>query len=465
MRTFWVILVGSLASAVFVACQHTDQKPSATTNPAVVPPAPEPVGSAATAAEPSANRSATASVSSGYPMCSGQRVAGASAVARSGPVNLQLSPAFLDQMPACRASEAFPKEKALAATKGAINAKGDCELASVGVTCHYHSGSEFLNSTTSKQTPGQGELHCIFPSDDPKSPRVYGAHIVCRDKSQGEAHGHHGSHEVHQGAACAPSLVQQLGQCQNFRCCDDGTLTNPISDLARDGRNDVRPDFRICDGTIEVDCADLSTLTAHDANSPARWCRRAGVCHRHLQRRRNIISGTGDRPGGSPALIRDEHGLRSRRRPDRDRYDQELRVVLMRARGTPRDNLRPPRVPAWADAPATACPPDATGVTLTTEARSQSLEPRASPAPIGMNFAGLGAIYTGGGYHRPRCPSTMSPPMLHPRCLLRATFDLFGRLASVGLAAVCVGDGQRRGREIIRTVHRSDFRPSTFSWR
>jgi hypothetical protein len=38
-------------------------------------------------------------------------------------------------------------------------------------------------------------------------------------------------------------------------------------------------------------------------------------------------------------------------------------------------------------------------------------------------------------------------------------------LASVGLAAVCVGDGQRRGREIIRTVHRSDFRPSTFSWR
>jgi hypothetical protein len=248
-----VILIVSLAPTIFVACQHTDQKPSATTN----------------AGEPSANPSASSSGSSGYPMCHGQQATLASTVAPTGPVNVQLSPAFLDQMPACRASDAFPKDKAQAATKGAINAKGDCELASIGVTCHYHSGSEFLNSSTSKQTPGVGELHCIFPSDDPKRPRIYGAHIDCRDKRQGEAHGHHGSHQVHQGAACAPRLMQQLGQCQNFRCCDAGTLTNPISDLARDHRNDVRPDFRICESTIDLDCAELATLTAHDANCPA----------------------------------------------------------------------------------------------------------------------------------------------------------------------------------------------------
>ena len=263
MRAYTTILVCSLAPIIFVSCQHADQKPSATTTAAVAPPAPEAAGGS------SATQSSKPSESNGYPMCHGQRMTVASNVARTGPVDVQLAPAFLDEMPACRTSDTFPKAKAQAATKGAINAKGDCELASIGVTCHYHSGTEFLSSSTSKQTPGQGELHCIFPGDDPKRPRVYGAHIDCRDKRQGEAHGHHGSHQVHQGAACPTRLVQELGQCKNFRCCDAGTLTNPISDLARDHNTDVRPDFRICENTIDLDCAELSTLTAHDANCPA----------------------------------------------------------------------------------------------------------------------------------------------------------------------------------------------------
>jgi hypothetical protein len=202
-------------------------------------------------------------------MCAGQRAENVSNVPRSGPVTVQLAPAFLDKMPACGTADSFPKAKASQATPGSVNAGGDCELASVGVTCHYHSGSEFVASTASKQTLGQGELHCVFASDDPKRPRVYGGHIACRDKSRGKPQGHPASHEVHRGAACAPSLLQQLEQCSSFRCCDSGTLTNPIQDLSRDGRNDVRPDFRICETTIEIDCDLLTNLTAHGANCPA----------------------------------------------------------------------------------------------------------------------------------------------------------------------------------------------------
>jgi hypothetical protein len=65
------------------------------------------------------------------------------------------------------------------------------------------------------------------------------------------------------------ALLQQLETCKGLRCCDDGTLTNPIADLAQSGRNDIRPDFRICDDTLAIDCELLDPLTVHAANSPA----------------------------------------------------------------------------------------------------------------------------------------------------------------------------------------------------
>ncbi|HET7538544.1 MAG TPA: hypothetical protein VFK05_01685, partial [Polyangiaceae bacterium] len=122
---------------------------------------------------------------------------------------------------------------------------------------------------SAKQIPGQGELHCIFPSDDPKSPRVFGGHVSCSDPKQGMAASEPGKHEIKQGASCSATLLQQLSHCSSSRCCDDGTLTNPIADLMHDGRNDVRPDFRICESTLTIDCELLANLTPHDANSPA----------------------------------------------------------------------------------------------------------------------------------------------------------------------------------------------------
>jgi hypothetical protein len=117
-------------------------------------------------------------------MCGGQHVANAAQTPRSGATQIQLAPAFLDEIASCKAEDGLPKA-GLPAGEGRINAKGDCEFADVGVTCHYHSGSEFVTSGTSKQTQSQGELHCILPTADPKSPHVYGAHITCAQHDQG----------------------------------------------------------------------------------------------------------------------------------------------------------------------------------------------------------------------------------------------------------------------------------------
>jgi hypothetical protein len=222
------------------------------------------------AAAPAPAATAAASESPGaYAMCGGQGVASAASSPRVGPVEVQLSPAFLDEMAACRAEDGVPKELIAHAAQGQINAKGDCEFADIGVTCHYHSGSEFIRSSEHEQTVGQGELHCIFPSDDPKSPRVYGGHVVCKDHTRGKPHGETAAHEVHSGASCSANLLHQLEPCKALRCCDDGTLTNPIAELAESHRNDIRPDFRICDEALEVDCDLLAALTTHPANSPA----------------------------------------------------------------------------------------------------------------------------------------------------------------------------------------------------
>ncbi|HEX2731622.1 MAG TPA: hypothetical protein VHM70_08460 [Polyangiaceae bacterium] len=172
-------------------------------------------------------------------------------------------------MTQCRAEDVPPADIISQAGDGSINEKGDCAFASVGVSCHYHSGSEFVTAGTAKQTPGQGELHCIFPSSDPKSPHVFGGHVTCRDPAQGTPGAHSDKHEVKAGASCSAAILQELQHCQSSRCCDDGTLTNPIADLVREGRNDVRPDFRICSDTLTIDCGLLANFTPHNANSPA----------------------------------------------------------------------------------------------------------------------------------------------------------------------------------------------------
>ena len=58
-------------------------------------------------------------------------------------------------------------------------------------------------------------------------------------------------------------------RCPNSRCCDDGTLTGAIADLMQSGQNDIRPDFRICEPPIALDCSLLENLSPHTANSPA----------------------------------------------------------------------------------------------------------------------------------------------------------------------------------------------------
>lgn len=204
-----------------------------------------------------------------YPACHGQKLAAAPDAPLRGPATSQLAPAFLDEMSDCHPDGDHHDDLIAKAKDGVINAKGDCEYASVGVSCHFHAGSEFITSGTHAQTPGMGELHCIFPGQDAKSPAVYGGHVTCRNPEQGKPHGDHLDHTVKAGATCSAGLLSQIRSCQHFRCCDGGTLTNPINDLVRDGRNDIRPDFRICSDTIEIDCDLLAALTPHDANSPA----------------------------------------------------------------------------------------------------------------------------------------------------------------------------------------------------
>jgi hypothetical protein len=263
----WLALPVCVAALPVAACQQAaapapataavPESPAAAAEPPAAPPEAKPEGAPAPAA-----------AASGYGECHGQRIASSGEPPRAGPVELQLSPAFLDEMSACKAEDLPPSETLAQAKEGKINAKGDCEFGDVGVTCHYHAGSEFVTSSDSAQKIGQGELHCIFPSGDAKSPHVFGGHIACRGRKPTKPEGH-AKHEVKQGAACSADVLKVLPQCNAFRCCDDGTLTNPIADLVRDKRNDIRPDFRICSDTLEIDCDLLASYTPHDANSPA----------------------------------------------------------------------------------------------------------------------------------------------------------------------------------------------------
>jgi len=273
-------MIGILGFAALTQCAKDPevtpaQAPTANTAPpmAAATPAAAPAAPAPTAAMPAASVAPAAPPA--YPVCGGQNLAQTAPPARSGAVAVQLAPAFLDQMTACKTEDALPKDVIQKSGAGKINEKGDCEFEASGVSCHYHSGSEFLTSSTKEPTLAQGEIHCIFPSDDPKSPRVFGAHVTCSDPTRGKpspehaGHDAHGGHEAKTGAACSADILTALSTCQSSRCCDDGTLTNVIGDLVKDGRNEVRPDFRICEQALTIDCSLLENLTPHTANAPA----------------------------------------------------------------------------------------------------------------------------------------------------------------------------------------------------
>ena len=78
------------------------------------------------------------------------------------------------------------------------------------------------------------------------------------------------------------------------------------------------------------------------------------------------------------------------------------------------------------------------GLALTsTELRAQQLEPRAySPSPVGMNFLGVAAMYTGGGVVTDPALALdkVSAHVFSAAPFFAHTFDLVGRLANVSVA-------------------------------
>ena len=264
--------LGTLALAALTQCAKNPQvAPTQAPAPVAAAPLtdPPPTLTAASASATPAQAAPPPAAPMSYPMCGGQHLAKGEPPQRSGAVTVQLAPAFLDEMTNCQPEAALPKEVVARAGEGSIDAKGDCVFASVGVSCHYHSGDEFISSSTKAEPRNEGEIHCIVPSEDPKSPRVYGAHVTCSDPSRNQPHEAHGAHTAKTGAVCNAELLNQLASCQSSKCCDDGTLTGAISELAHDGKNDVRPDFRICEQTLTLDCSLLENLSAHTPNEPA----------------------------------------------------------------------------------------------------------------------------------------------------------------------------------------------------
>ena len=201
-----------------------------------------------------------------YPICMGQGDAPPATTPRSGEMQLQLAPAFLDVMPACAAASAVVPANFADPTNGNVNAKGDCAFPN-GVVCHYHHGVEFVAKGLATR-PEQFELHCIVPDgSDAKNPKVFGGHIRCRD---GSAFGDTGE-AVHEGAPCGHDLLPELAGAMtrcDARCCDDGTLTTPTDVRTKAGTLDMRPDFRICRAEIAVDCTQIALMTGHPANAP-----------------------------------------------------------------------------------------------------------------------------------------------------------------------------------------------------
>jgi hypothetical protein len=199
------------------------------------------------------------------PTCSGQTPDAQSTTKtpREGAMKLQLSPGFLDQMAPCSSRDAVPHADLVLAAAGYVNAKGDCEWPT-GVSCHFHLGAEFVDSRGPR--PHVGELHCIFPTNTPSSPRVYGTHFTCKPGTDVPR-----THDVHAQAACGANLLPKLASTMDrcdARCCDRGTLTAPTDERRQTGELGLRPDFSVCSATAELDCSMLSTMAGRPAYAP-----------------------------------------------------------------------------------------------------------------------------------------------------------------------------------------------------
>jgi hypothetical protein len=196
-------------------------------------------------------------------MCSGQIPAAQAAAStpRDGATELQLAPGLLDRMAVCAPHDVTPPADLVDAHAGSVNAKGDCEWPS-GVKCHFHRGAEFVDSRAPR--PKAAELHCIFPSSEPKSPRVFGTHFTCKPGSSA-------SREVRPGEVCGAGLLSALATMMpacDARCCEAGTLTTTLEERRNSKTLDVRPDFRICAASAELDCGMFAGMIGRSAYAP-----------------------------------------------------------------------------------------------------------------------------------------------------------------------------------------------------
>lgn len=191
----------------------------------------------------------------GYAQCQSQPAADPS----------QRAPAFMSEMDVCRAQSVPPTAKVTGGVgAGELNEDGNCAYPS-GVVCHFHAGKEFLADSTSRQEEGVGELHCIVPTEETNRPTVFGAHVRCAASSASTS----SEADAGPGAACPSELLEVFARCSEWRCCDEGTLTNPLDALPPDLRS-VTPDFRICsEKVLEVDCRLLAAMKGHPAYAPA----------------------------------------------------------------------------------------------------------------------------------------------------------------------------------------------------
>jgi hypothetical protein len=200
------------------------------------------------------------------PMCSGQTAEARATpkTPRDGAMTKQLSPGFVDQMSACPDRATRPQPDLAMPTAGAVDGRGDCQWSN-GVVCHVHLGAEFLDSRAATR-PNVGEVHCIFPTSTPKSPRAFVTHFTCKPGTDVPR-----SHEVRAQEPCGtnllPTLAATMEHC-DARCCERGTLTDPAEERKKAGTLDERPDFSVCTATAELDCDMFANMVGHPANAP-----------------------------------------------------------------------------------------------------------------------------------------------------------------------------------------------------
>jgi hypothetical protein len=199
------------------------------------------------------------------PMCSGQTPdsRSTSKTPRDGAMTTQLSPGFLDQMAACPKPDATPQANLALPAAGYVDSHGDCQWSN-GVVCHFHFGAEFVDSRAPR--PSVGEVHCIFPTATPKSPRVFVTHFTCKAGTL-LTRSHDTPTQQPCGTNLLPTIAATMDRCEP-RCCERGTLTDPAPERKQAGKLDDRPDFSVCTQTAEVDCGMFSGMIGRAANAP-----------------------------------------------------------------------------------------------------------------------------------------------------------------------------------------------------